>query len=89
MSGRTLAGVVAAVVAALGIGVLLVPVVLRGEAPSSLEILVAGGELLLLGFVLLTRRSPRVQSLGFWLLIVGLVGIGAAIAALWIGLQTV
>ena len=89
MSGRMLAGVVAAVVAALGIGVLLVPVVLRGEAPSSLEILVAGGELLLLGFVLRTRRSPRVQSLGFWLLVVGLVDIGAAFAALWIGLQTI
>jgi hypothetical protein len=89
MSGRMLAGVVAAVVAALGIGVLLVPVVLRGEAPSSLEILVAGGEMLLLGFVLRTRRSPRVQSLGFWLLVVGLVGMGAAFAALWIGLQTI
>ena len=84
MSQRTVAGLVAAFLALLGVAVLLVPIVFGGELPSPLEVLVAAGEVLLLGFVLRTRRSPPVHSLGFWLLIVGLLGVGFGLAGTWL-----
>lgn len=71
---------------ALLIAVLLVPVVLRGEAPSPLEFLVAAGEALAIGFLLRTRSSSRLQDLGFAILVVGLVGVAAAVAVMWMAL---
>ena len=88
MSQRTLAGVVAILLGALFIGVLATPIVLRGEPPGAFDVLVAAGELLLVGFLLRTRRSERVRSIGFRLLIVALGGACVALFLVWRGVQS-
>jgi hypothetical protein len=87
MTERIAVGVVTGLLVALLIAVLVAPLVLRGEAPSSLEFLVAAGELLAVGFVLRTRRSERVRSIGFALLILGVVAVIGALVVTWLGTQ--
>ena len=84
-SGRVLAGAVSILLAGLFLAALVSPIVLRGEPPGAFEVLVAAGELLLVGFVLRTRASPRVQSLGFWILILALAAFGVALFLVWQG----
>lgn len=83
MSQRALAVVVAVLLAGLFVAALVSPIVLRGEPPGAFEVLVAAGELLLVGFVLRTRPEPRLQSIGFWVLIVALLAFGAALFLVW------
>ena len=84
--GRLAVVVAAGLLLTLLIAVLLVPVVLRGEPPSPLEFLVAAGEGLAIGFLLRTRSSERLQSVGFWILVVCLVAVAGAVADMWIAL---
>lgn len=83
VSQRTIAGLVAIFLAGLFVAALVSPIVLRGEPPGPFEVLVAAGELLLVGFVLRTRRSQRVQSIGFWILIGALAAFGVALFLVW------
>ena len=85
MSQRALTGVVAVLLAGLFIAALVSPIALRGEPPGAFEVLVAAGELLLVGFVLRTRTEPRLQSIGFWVLIVALAAFGVALFLVWRG----
>jgi len=87
-SGRLAIAVAAGLLVTLLVAVLLVPVVLRGEPPSPLEFLVAAGELLAIGFLLRTRSSERIRSIGFALLIVGIVAVFGAFTVLWLALGT-
>jgi hypothetical protein len=79
---------VAGLIGVLAVAVLLVPILLRSESPSPLEFLVAAGEVLLIGFVLRTRRSERVQDLGVRVLVAGLIGVAAAVVVLLLALAS-
>jgi hypothetical protein len=87
MKERVAVGIVTGLLIGLLLAVLAAPVVLRGESPSSLEFLVAAGELLAVGFVLRTRTSERVRSIGFALLIFGVLAVIGALGVTWIGTQ--
>jgi uncharacterized membrane protein YccC len=86
--GRIAVVLAAGLLLTLLIAVLLVPVVLRGEPPSPLEFLVAAGEALAIGFLLRTRSSERLQSIGFAILVLGLVAVAGAVTVMWIALGT-
>jgi hypothetical protein len=75
LSAERAAWGVAIVLTVLLVTVLAVPFVTRGEIPGPLEVLVAAGELLAIGFVLRRTSSRRAEDLGFYLLIVGLLGV--------------
>ena len=82
--GRVGGWLAIAILATLIVVVLVVPVVLRGESPSPLELLVASGELVVIGLLLRTRPSERVRSIGFAVLLVGLVALAASLILLWV-----
>jgi hypothetical protein len=84
--GRIAVALVGGLLVTLLIAVLLVPVILRGEPPSPLEFLVAAGEALAIGFLLRTRSSERLQSVGFAILVLGLLAVGGAVTVMWIAL---
>ena len=87
MNERVAVGVVSGLLIVLLVGVLVVPVVLRGESPSPLEFLVGAGEVLALGFLLRTRSSERVRTIGFGLLILGVLGVLGSLALIWFATQ--
>ena len=87
MKERVAVGVVTGLLIVLFVGVLVVPVVLRGESPSPLEFLVGAGEILALGFVLRTRSSERVRTVGFALLIVGVLGVLGSLGLIFVATQ--
>ena len=87
MKERVAVGAVTGLLIALFLAVLVVPVVLRGESPSPLEFLVAAGEVLAVGFVLRTRSSERIRTIGFWMLILGVLGVIGSLALIWFGTQ--
>jgi len=87
MKERVAVGVVAGLLSALLVTVLVYPVVVRGEWPSPLEFAVAAGETLAVGFVLRTRTSERLRTVGFAMLVVGVVVVFGAVAAIWITIR--
>jgi hypothetical protein len=87
MKERVAVGIVTGLLVVLFVGVLVVPVVLRGESPSPLEFLVGAGEILALGFILRTRSSERIRTIGFALLVLGVLGVLGSLALIWFAMQ--
>jgi drug/metabolite transporter (DMT)-like permease len=77
----------AAIAALLVLFVVLSPMLLRGETPSSLELLVLALGVLGLGLLLRWKGTARTRTLGSVLVMLGAVSLAIVVGLIWLLLE--